>query len=291
MLFNFLKTNKKSMVEEAKSQRQEAFGSIDRANSKKSFSKNKKIIIAIVSLIAFLLVVGLIRAFFENSNKIDTEKLSNAYEKQKEEYKAPPPLEKKYGIDEAKLNALKDSSKENTQEASQADKSTQEASQAYQEAKIMYEEKKPENMVEFLKKEMGNMEFQRKYLSFIFQQQRYVRGDSFKGWWKIEEITPNYIRFFDDNEKYSYNLRFVDWLDFAMKVSIGSETFELLNTALLSKEEIEKAVHSLLTTKNAKEKEEVVLMSETNREHFYFGSEETYYFYSSGLMKKYPTLF
>ena len=76
-----------------------------------------------------------------------------------------------------------------------------------------------------------------------------------------------------------------------MKINIGSEVFEIPNTSWLNKEEIEKEVVAILLSKKLKDKQEVVLVSQTSREHFFFGVQETYYFCNSGLGKKWQTLF
>ncbi|RAX56493.1 hypothetical protein CCZ01_09365 [Helicobacter monodelphidis] len=64
---------------------------------------------------------------------------------------------------------------------------------------------KPENMITYLKNIQSNISLHGN--SFRYENIYYYANDKFEGWWKIEKITPLFIRFKDAN--YSYNLRFV----------------------------------------------------------------------------------
>lgn len=63
---------------------------------------------------------------------------------------------------------------------------------------------KPEDMIVYLKGIKADIHMQDN--SFIHNNIYYYVGDKFEGWWVIERITPNFIRF--KEEDYSYNLRF-----------------------------------------------------------------------------------
>ena len=213
-IFSFFSKNKKrDVVEQVSDARLEAFEDSGVSGKKKnSFStmpKNKKILVIASGIIVILLVAGVLRMAFNPTNKLDTEKMSNAYEAQKEvEYKAPPPPENKYPIDISKISTENNTTVGDNQNKEET--ITQDVSSQAQTAAMPMPERRPENMVEYLNNNKKSIEFQKKHLAFVFQQQRYLIGDDFKGWWKIEEITPNYIRFFDPQENYAYNLRFVD---------------------------------------------------------------------------------
>lgn len=63
---------------------------------------------------------------------------------------------------------------------------------------------KPEDMIVYLKGIKEDIRMQDN--SFLHNNIYYYVGDKFEGWWVIERITPNFIRF--QEKDYSYNLRF-----------------------------------------------------------------------------------
>ena len=67
---------------------------------------------------------------------------------------------------------------------------------------------KPESMVEYVKEIQKDIKFRGYDNNFKYDNKEYRKGDIFLTWYEIEEITPNFIRFKDEN--YSYNLRFID---------------------------------------------------------------------------------
>ncbi|SQC36421.1 Uncharacterised protein [Helicobacter fennelliae] len=62
-------------------------------------------------------------------------------------------------------------------------------------------------MIAFLKEAQSKFDFLKTQKRFKYDLKNYQVGDIFL-WWEIEEITPVYIRFKD--EDYSYNLRFLE---------------------------------------------------------------------------------
>lgn len=74
--------------------------------------------------------------------------------------------------------------------------------------KTKLEVTKPESMVEYVKQIQKEIKFRGYDHNFKYNDKEYRKGDIFLTWYEIEEITPNFIRFKDEN--YSYNLRFLD---------------------------------------------------------------------------------
>ncbi|WP_416863769.1 hypothetical protein [Helicobacter ganmani] len=89
------------------------------------------------------------------------------------------------------------------------DLSGQNLSQQEQEEVInqIAKTQKPSDMIAFLKEAQSKFDFLKTQKRFKYDLKNYQIGDIFL-WWEIEEITPVYIRFKD--EDYSYNLRFLE---------------------------------------------------------------------------------
>lgn len=89
------------------------------------------------------------------------------------------------------------------------DLSSQNLTQQEQEEAIKENAKKqkPDDMIAFLKEAQNKFNFLKTQKRFKYDMKNYQVGDIFL-WWEIEEITPVYIRFRDDD--YSYNLRFLE---------------------------------------------------------------------------------
>lgn len=85
------------------------------------------------------------------------------------------------------------------------------ASVAEQEAMIreIAKKQKPDDMIAFLKEVQYQFDFLKTQKQFKYDLKSYEVGDIFL-WWEIEEITPVYIRFKDNDNGYAYNLRFLD---------------------------------------------------------------------------------
>lgn len=89
------------------------------------------------------------------------------------------------------------------------DLSSQNLTQQEQEEAIkeIAKKQKPDDMIAFLKEAQNKFNFLKTQKRFKYDMKNYQVGDIFL-WWEIEEITPVYIRFRDDD--YSYNLRFLE---------------------------------------------------------------------------------
>lgn len=89
------------------------------------------------------------------------------------------------------------------------DLSRQNLSQQEQEEVInqIAKTQKPSDMITFLKEAQSKFDFLKTQKRFKYNLKNYQVGDIFL-WWEIEEITPVYIRFKDND--YSYNLRFLE---------------------------------------------------------------------------------
>ena len=168
-------------------------------------NKKKKIVVIAGAVIVLLLVAGIGRSFFAGKDNID---LSDSYVAQKEaEAKnvTPPPLEQASKFDSKKLEEL--SKKTETESSTNINDSTELTNLS--SVPFGEIEKKPSDMYEYLTMNQAKFEFQKQHLAFVFEGQRYLIGEKFKNWWLIEEITPNYIRFYDREADYAYNLRFL----------------------------------------------------------------------------------
>ena len=90
-----------------------------------------------------------------------------------------------------------------------SDLSSQNLTQQEQEEAIkeIAKKQKPDDMIAFLKEAQNKFNFLKTQKRFKYDMKNYQVGDIFL-WWEIEEITPVYIRFRDDD--YSYNLRFLE---------------------------------------------------------------------------------
>lgn len=83
-----------------------------------------------------------------------------------------------------------------------------EAQKQKEKIKKIERTQKPDNMVAYLKKIQKDIEFRGYDLNFKYEMKEYHENDLFNNWYKIEKISPIFIRFKDEN--YEYNLRFID---------------------------------------------------------------------------------
>ena len=182
------------------------------------------LILSIIVIVLFFLSLWLMR---DSSSQTQINKeISQSYEEtQKEntgEYVPPK-------IDISKNNEQKQETKENSNVATPPqpinpfvaqdkdkeqfsnipDLSGQNLSQQEQEEVInqIAKTQKPSDMIAFLKEAQSKFDFLKTQKRFKYDLKNYQIGDIFL-WWEIEEITPVYIRFKD--EDYSYNLRFLE---------------------------------------------------------------------------------
>lgn len=182
----------------------------------------KFLVLSIIVVMLFFIVLWL---FSGDSSKVN-EEISQGYEQQFKDEKddasetsgyTPPPIEAN--------NSSKEQSESNpapqqltnpfvtqdkdTKEAIIPDLSGQNLSQQEQEEIInqITKTQKPSDMIAFLKEIQSKFDFLKTQKRFKYDLKNYKVGDIFL-WWEIEEITPVYIRFIDDD--YSYNLRFLE---------------------------------------------------------------------------------
>ena len=208
MKLPFGKSKPKSATELAQEQRSSNSNSMRKDLSVDN--KKKKIIIIAGIVIAVLLVAGGGRSLFVGDDKVD---LSDSYVAQKETKTTtpPPPLtEKESKFDTAKLEELsKKVETETNTESTNDSMDSMNNDSPLDNVSFGEMEKKPSDMYEYLTRNQARFEFQKQHLAFIFDGQRYLIGEKFKGWWLIEDITPNYVRFYDRDADYAYNLRFL----------------------------------------------------------------------------------
>lgn len=214
--------------------------------SKKSSNTAKKtyLIIGIVSVILILILVML---FAVGSKKdADIENFSNNFEKNlnssnnNTSIKPPPPPPLEY--DEKKIEQMSKKADENVtakeENISEAvnledlnDSICYSMCELANQPKEMNESKedkdfkktykidkntqniRPEDMIAYLKSNQKYFVFNGKDGDFNFEKRKYKRGDNFKGWWFVEDITPVFIRFVDKESGYAYNLRFLEQLE------------------------------------------------------------------------------
>lgn len=105
---------------------------------------------------------------------------------------------------EKELNKLADEINGKIPDISEQTASLEKQAEAIKQIEKM---QKPESMVEYLKEIQGDIIFRGYDNNFKYDMKIYYKGDKLNDWYEIEEITPNFIRFKDEN--YSYNLRFI----------------------------------------------------------------------------------
>lgn len=188
----------------------------------------KFLILSIIIVVLFLTMLWL----FSDDNQKINEEMSQGYEQQLKdedenaietsEY-TPPPLETNNSLKEQNgNNSLPQQPQQSQKQANpfvSQDKDTKEAiipdlsgqnlSQQEQEEIInqITKTQKPSDMIAFLKEIQSKFDFLKTQKRFKYDLKNYKVGDIFL-WWEIEEITPVYIRFIDDD--YAYNLRFLE---------------------------------------------------------------------------------
>lgn len=133
--------------------------------------------------------------------KIEQDVKQNAQQNQNASAITPPPANNPF--------VAQDKEPEKADASSIPDLSNQNLTQQEQEEAIkeIAKKQKPDDMIAFLKEAQNKFNFLKTQKRFKYDMKNYQVGDIFL-WWEIEEITPVYIRFKDDD--YSYNLRFLE---------------------------------------------------------------------------------
>lgn len=178
---------------------------------------SKKILI--LSIIIVVLFLTMLWLFSDDNQKIN-EEMSQGYEQQVKDENAgeytPPPIENNNSKEQNESNPAPQqptnpfvTQDKDTKEAIIPDLSGQNLSQQEQEEIInqIAKTQKPSDMIAFLKEIQSKFDFLKTQKRFKYDLKNYKVGDIFL-WWEIEEITPIYIRFIDDD--YAYNLRFLE---------------------------------------------------------------------------------
>lgn len=186
----------------------------------------KFLVLSIIVIVLFFTILWL----FSGENSKVNEEISQGYEQQLKDEKdenaseaseyTPPPLETNNSLKEQNgSNPLPQQPKQpanpfviedkDTKETIIPDLSGQNLSQQEQEEIInqIAKTQKPSDMIAFLKEIQSKFDFLKTQKRFKYDLKNYKVGDIFL-WWEIEEITPVYIRFIDDD--YAYNLRFLE---------------------------------------------------------------------------------
>lgn len=133
--------------------------------------------------------------------KIEQDVKQNAQQNQNASAITPPSANNPFVAQDKEL--------EKADASSIPDLSNQNLTQQEQEEAIkeIAKKQKPDDMIAFLKEAQNKFNFLKTQKRFKYDMKNYQVGDIFL-WWEIEEITPVYIRFKDDD--YSCNLRFLE---------------------------------------------------------------------------------
>ncbi|EAJ8747093.1 hypothetical protein AJY73_10440 [Campylobacter jejuni] len=198
-------------------------------NSSKSSGifSNKKIIIGL----GILVVMFILSLFLMFGGKKPNNKVSDSFAKTQEQnttvaYTPPPPpsleVDKNKLLAKAKENSIQNSQNKKPKFDENISENMSEAEKEKTNAMIQdlsinnglnadgsKKEIKPEDMIAYLKAKQDTFIFNPKDDYFSFDGVDYKSGQFFKGWWIIEEINENFIRFVDDKNGYAYNLRFI----------------------------------------------------------------------------------
>lgn len=192
-------------------------------NSK--FFQNKKNVVA--TIVGVLVLILLIFLLITPSDKAKNAKqLSETFEQKQQEqntsvsvsYNPPPILDNKQNtfddkaienIKNGNFNQSTDSTKDEIEkkiaDISQSQQNVIDQSEAM---KMIEKEQKPKDMIVFLKSNKSKIELFNYKNIFKYELKDYKVGDKFLGWYLIEDINDNFIRFKDTD--YAYNLRFIE---------------------------------------------------------------------------------
>lgn len=182
--------------------------------------------LAIIGVVVLILLLSFFLLSGGDEQEI-AEEVSNNFEANSTAQVAPPPPPPP-AIDESNLQKVLEQSDSNDTQALKKptfDESTVATSNKNQDevnrliedlssndglnADGSKKEIKPEDMIIYLKAKQDTFKFSGNDDFFEFDTKLYRANDVFKGWWKIEEINPNFIRFEDKENGYAYNLRFL----------------------------------------------------------------------------------
>ena len=186
---------------------EKVFGKITK--SFMGMSRNKRILIIGVSAMCLIMIFAGILNKSKNNLEKASEQLSSAVEGQQQANSAPPPLSAANtemfdpsAIEQAKNEPVVQESVEETI-INQQDNPYEVFPQPKAE--------KPRDMIVYLKGIKNEISFiNSKGKNFQHNKRVWSKGEKFNDWYIIESVNSVYIRFYDNAEKYSYNLRFIE---------------------------------------------------------------------------------
>lgn len=170
-------------------------------------SSQKKILLALGVILGLLVILLLLDGDKQTENEL-SQSFEQQIEQDKENMETPLQIEDN-NVPPQTENPFVTKDTQNEEQATIPDLSGQNFSQQEQEEiiKEIAKKQKPSDMIAFLKEAQIKFDFLKTQRKFKYEMKNYQVGDIFL-WWEIEEITPIYIRF--KEEDYSYNLRFLD---------------------------------------------------------------------------------
>ena len=200
-----------------------------------SSNKTKYIIIGVIALIILILLIMMFASGNKSKEEVSQE-LSKNFEQQQNTttnsgVTAPPPPPPSLDFDESKMNEVAQNAQ--TAPTLDADNKVLDANTAQavandkelnalvnrldktdgKNADGSKQSIRPEDMIAYLKAKQPDFSFNGENKIFDFEGKVYKSGQYFKGWWYVEEITPVFIRFVDEESNYAYNLRFLEGIN------------------------------------------------------------------------------
>ena len=199
-----------------------------------SSNKIKYIIIGVIALIILILLIMMFASGNKSKEEVSQE-LSKNFEQQQNTTTnsavTPPPPPPSLDFDESKMNEVTQNSQ--TAPTLDADNKVLETNAAQsvandkelnalvnrldktdgKNADGSKQSIRPEDMIAYLKAKQPDFSFNGENKIFDFEGKVYKSGQYFKGWWYVEEITPVFIRFVDEESNYAYNLRFLEGIN------------------------------------------------------------------------------
>ncbi|HIF9806742.1 TPA: hypothetical protein ACX8VE_001485 [Campylobacter jejuni] len=184
-------------------------------NLKHYFQNNKKkSIFIIIGFILIFLTIFIILTEPKKDNFADFKDISKVEKNKNSDIKPeyiPPKIDSPFIIDDKKDTNLSNTNIKNEEKNKIADVSDNTFEQLKQEEAIKQIQKtqRPEDMIVFLKDLQKDIQLQNSSNTFKYDLKEYKVGDKFLNWFEIEDINRNFIRFRDEKQNYSYNLRFL----------------------------------------------------------------------------------
>lgn len=183
--------------------------------------KMRILIVGALAICLIMIFAGVLNSS-KNSMEEASEKLSDAIETQQEKTPPSPLPSSDYNNQEAQNtgmfdpNAIENAKRESSllQENENAD-SLDVVQNSNEEYNVLLPKRetrqKPSDMIVYLKGIKEEISFiEPRSKTFEYEKKTWNKGEKFNGWYTIENVNNVYIRFYDDEKKYSYNLRFIE---------------------------------------------------------------------------------